>query len=74
MIDTFKIGGDLEVRRLGFGAMRLVGAEVFGEPANPGNSLAVLRRAVELGINFIDTAEAYGPEINERQIAEALAP
>ncbi len=74
MIDTFKIGGDLEVRRLGFGAMRLVGPEVFGEPANPGNSLAVLRRAVELGINFIDTAEAYGPEINERQIAEALAP
>lgn len=71
---TFKIGGDLTVRRLGFGAMRLVGPDVYGEPADPKNSLAVLRRAIELGINFIDTAEAYGPEINERQIAEALAP
>jgi aryl-alcohol dehydrogenase-like predicted oxidoreductase len=72
--DTFRIGGDLEVRRLGFGAMRLVGADVYGEPPNPANSLAVLRRAVELGVNFIDTAEAYGPEINERQVSEALAP
>lgn len=72
--DTFRIGGDLEVRRLGFGAMRLVGPEVYGEPADPTNSLAVLRRTVQLGVNLIDTAEAYGPEINERQIAEALAP
>jgi pyridoxine 4-dehydrogenase len=72
--DTFRIGGDLEVRRLGFGAMRLVGPDVYGEPADPANSLAVLRRAIELGVDFIDTAEAYGPEINERQIAEALAP
>jgi aryl-alcohol dehydrogenase-like predicted oxidoreductase len=70
----FIIGGDLTVRRLGFGAMGLVGPDVYGEPADPANSLAVLRRAMELGINFIDTAEAYGPEINERQIAEALAP
>ncbi|MDP8913955.1 MAG: aldo/keto reductase [Pseudomonadota bacterium] len=72
--DTFRIGGDLEVRRLGFGAMRLVGPDVYGEPADPANSLAVLRRVVELGVDLIDTAEAYGPEINERQIAEALAP
>jgi aryl-alcohol dehydrogenase-like predicted oxidoreductase len=72
--DTFRIGGDLEVRRLGFGAMRLVGADVYGEPTNPANSLAVLRGAVELGIDLIDTAEAYGPEINERQVAEALVP
>jgi aryl-alcohol dehydrogenase-like predicted oxidoreductase len=72
--ETYRIGGDLEVRRLGFGAMRLVGDDVFGEPRDPANSLAVLRRAVELGVNFIDTAEAYGPRINERQIAEALAP
>jgi len=72
--DTFRIGGDLEVRRLGFGAMRLVGPDVYGEPEDPANSLAVLRRAVERGVTFIDTAEAYGPEINERQIAQALAP
>ncbi len=71
---TFPIGGDLVVRRLGFGAMGLVGPDVYGEPADPANALAVLRRAVELGINLIDTAEAYGPEVNERQIAEALAP
>jgi aryl-alcohol dehydrogenase-like predicted oxidoreductase len=73
-VDSFWIGGDLEVSRLGFGAMGLVGPDVYGPPANPANSLAVLRRAVELGIDLIDTAEAYGPEINERQIAEALAP
>ena len=72
--DTFKIAGDLTVRRLGFGAMGLVGPDVYGEPADPANSLAVLRRAVELGVNLINTAEAYGPRINERQIAEALAP
>jgi aryl-alcohol dehydrogenase-like predicted oxidoreductase len=73
-VDSFWIGGDLEVSRLGFGAMGLVGPDVYGAPADPTNSLAVLRRAVELGIDLIDTAEAYGPEINERQIAEALAP
>ncbi|HZH05149.1 MAG TPA: aldo/keto reductase [Lautropia sp.] len=72
--NAFRIGGDLEVGRLGFGAMGLVGPDVYGEPLNPANSLAVLRRAVELGVDLIDTAEAYGPEINERQIAEALAP
>ncbi len=72
--DSFDIRDELTVRRLGFGAMRLVGPEVYGEPADSANSLAVLRRAVALGVNLIDIAEAHGPEINERQIAEALAP
>lgn len=71
---TFMIGGDLEVNRLGFGAMRLVGEGVWGEAKDPENSLKVLRRAVELGVNFIDTADAYGPAVGERQIAEALVP
>lgn len=66
--------GDLTVNRMGFGAMRLTGPGVIGEPADPENSLAVLRRAVELGINFIDTAASYGPEINEHQVAQALHP
>jgi pyridoxine 4-dehydrogenase len=66
--------GDLTVNRLGFGAMRLTGPGVIGEPADPENALAVLRRALELGVNFIDTADSYGPEINEQQIAEALHP
>lgn len=71
---TFKIGGDLEVNRLGFGAMRLVGEGIWGEPKDAENSKKVLRRAVELGANFIDTADAYGPAVGERQIGEALAP
>jgi aryl-alcohol dehydrogenase-like predicted oxidoreductase len=71
---TFKLGGDLEVNRLGFGAMRLVGDGVWGEPRDPENSRKVLRRAVELGVNFIDTADAYGPDVSERLIGEALAP
>jgi pyridoxine 4-dehydrogenase len=66
--------GDLTVNRMGFGAMRLTGPGVIGEPADPESSLAVLRRGVELGVNFIDTAASYGPEINERQIAQALHP
>jgi pyridoxine 4-dehydrogenase len=66
--------GDVTVNRMGFGAMRLTGPGVIGEPADPENALAVLRRAVELGVNFIDTAASYGPEINERQVAEALHP
>lgn len=66
--------GDLTVNRMGFGAMRLTGPGVIGEPADPENAKAVLRRAVELGINFVDTAASYGPEINERQIADALHP
>jgi pyridoxine 4-dehydrogenase len=66
--------GDLTVNRMGFGAMRLTGPGVIGEPADPENAKAVLRRALELGVNFIDTAASYGPEINERQIADALYP
>ena len=74
MADTFLLGGDLEVNRLGFGAMRLCGPRVLGWPRDRENALAVLRRAVELGVNLIDTSNAYGPEINEHQIAEALHP
>src|SRR5450631_3427576 len=71
---TFKIGGDLEVNRLGFGAMRIVGDGVWGEPKDPDNSKRVLKRAVELGVNFIDTSDAYGPAVSEQLIGEALAP
>jgi pyridoxine 4-dehydrogenase len=72
--DTFRIGRDLEVRRLGFGAMRITGPGVIGWPEDRENSLAVLRRAVELGVNLIDTADSYGPEVSELLIAEALHP
>ncbi|MDQ2660217.1 MAG: aldo/keto reductase, partial [Verrucomicrobiota bacterium] len=72
--DTFAIGGDLPVRRLGYGAMRLTGEGIWGWPADRENARKVLRRAVELGVNFIDTADAYGPEVNELLIAEALHP
>ncbi len=71
---TFQLGGDLEVNRLGFGAMRLVGDGVWGEPKDAENAKKVLRRAVELGVNFIDTSDAYGPAVSERLIGEALAP
>ena len=71
---TFKLGGDLEIKRLGFGAMRIVGEGVWGEPKDPGNAKKVLRRAVELGVEFIDTADAYGPDVSERLIGEALFP
>jgi pyridoxine 4-dehydrogenase len=71
---TFAVGGDLPVRRLGFGAMRLTGPGVWGEPADRTEAIAVLRRAIELGINLIDTADSYGPEVAERLIAEALHP
>ena len=71
---TFKLGGDLEVNRLGFGAMRIVGDGVWGEPKDPENAKKVLQRAVELGVNFIDTSDAYGPAVSERLIGEALAP
>lgn len=71
---TFALGGDLVVNRLGFGAMRLTGPGIWGEPKDPEACWNVLRRAVELGINFIDTADAYGPEVSERLIAEALYP
>jgi len=71
---TFKLGGDLEINRLGFGAMRLTGNGIWGEPADREAAKAVLKRAVELGVNFIDTADSYGPAIGEAMIAEALAP
>ncbi len=71
---TFLIGGDLPVHRLGFGAMRITGPGVWGPPEDKPEALAVLRRAVELGVNLIDTAESYGPYVSEELIAEALHP
>src|SRR5437764_12534823 len=71
---TLTIGGDLKVYRLGFGAMRLTGEGIWGPPANKQEAIAVLHRALELGINLIDTADAYGPEVSELLIAEALHP
>jgi pyridoxine 4-dehydrogenase len=73
-VDTFRIGGELEVHRLGYGAMRLCGPGITGWPADRENALRVLRRAVELGVDFVDTSDAYGPEVNELQVAEALYP
>jgi pyridoxine 4-dehydrogenase len=71
---TFSLGGDVTVRRLGFGAMRITGSGIWGEPRDPDEARRVLRRAVELGVNLIDTADSYGPEVSERLIAEALHP
>jgi pyridoxine 4-dehydrogenase len=71
---VFKIGDDLPVNRLGFGAMRLTGEGIWGPPKDKAEALRVLKRAVELGVNLIDTADAYGPEISELLIAEALHP
>jgi pyridoxine 4-dehydrogenase len=71
---TFVIGGDLTVNRLGYGAMRITGDGIWGEPKDIEGSKKVLRRAVELGVNFVDTADSYGPEVSERLIGEALAP
>jgi pyridoxine 4-dehydrogenase len=68
------LGGDLTVHRMGFGAMRLTGKGIWGEPEDPSEARAVLRRAIELGVNFIDTADSYGPEVSERLIAETLYP
>ena len=70
----FKIGGDLRVIRLGFGAMRITGKGIWGEPEDRSEAKGVLRRAVDLGINFIDTADSYGPHVSEQLIAEALYP
>jgi len=72
--DTITIGNTLTVNRMGFGAMRLCGKHVWGWPGDRENALRVLRRAVELGVTFIDTADAYGQHVNEEQIAEALHP
>jgi len=71
---TFVIGGNMSVNRLGYGAMRITGKGIWGEPKDPETAKKVLRRAVELGVNFIDTADSYGPEVSERLIGEALAP
>ncbi len=71
---TFTMGGDLPVVRLGYGAMRLTGEGIWGEPKDKEEAKKVLRRAVELGVNFIDTADSYGPDVSERLIGEALAP
>lgn len=74
MKSSFVIGGDLSINRLGYGAMRLTGEGIWGWPADRENAKKVLRRAIELGVNFIDTADAYGPDVNELLIAEALHP
>src|SRR5580765_1493154 len=71
---TFNLGGDFTVNRLGFGAMRVTGEGIWGWPTDRQNALKVLRRAVELGVNLIDTADAYGPDTSELLIAEALYP
>jgi pyridoxine 4-dehydrogenase len=71
---TISLGGELAVNRLGFGAMRITGDGIWGPPKNRAGAIAVLRRAVELGVNFIDTADSYGPNVSEELIAEALSP
>jgi pyridoxine 4-dehydrogenase len=71
---TLTIGGDLDVNRVGYGAMRLTGKGIWGEPADPAEAKRVLKRAVELGVNFIDTADSYGPVVSERLIGETLSP
>ncbi|MBY9081782.1 aldo/keto reductase [Paenibacillus sp. HN-1] len=71
---TFTIGGDLKVNRLGYGAMQLTGPGIWGEPRDPEEAVRVLRRAVELGVNFIDTADSYGPFIADKYIRQALHP
>jgi aryl-alcohol dehydrogenase-like predicted oxidoreductase len=71
---TITLGPELTVHRMGFGAMRLTGPGIWGPPSNPREAVRVLRRAVELGVDFIDTADSYGPQVSERLIAEALHP
>jgi aryl-alcohol dehydrogenase-like predicted oxidoreductase len=71
---TFRLGGDLEIHRLGFGAMRITGKGIWGEPRDREEAKRVLRRAVELGVDFIDTADSYGPDVSEELIGETLAP
>jgi aryl-alcohol dehydrogenase-like predicted oxidoreductase len=73
-MDTFTIGGDLEVHRLGFGAMRITGDGIWGPPDDPEEARRLLRRVVERGVDLIDTADSYGPEVSENLIAEALHP
>src|SRR5262245_65531948 len=71
---TIDLGGDLTVNRLGFGAMRVTGSGIWGPPASRDDAKAVLRRLLDLGVNFIDTADSYGPAVSEELIAEALHP
>jgi aryl-alcohol dehydrogenase-like predicted oxidoreductase len=71
---TFNLGGDLTVNRIGFGAMRITGKGIWGPPENKSEAIKVLKRSMELGVNFIDTADSYGPNISEELIAEALYP
>src|SRR3984893_12513580 len=71
---TFKIGGDIQINRLGFGAMRITGRGIWGEPADKAEALRTLRRLPDIGVNFIDTADSYGPDVSEPLIREALAP
>ena len=73
-VETLTIGGDLEVNRLGFGAMQITGPGIWGEPNDKAACIATLHRCLELGVNFIDTADSYGPEVSENLIAEALYP
>src|ERR1700739_4742420 len=72
--ETFTIGGDLTVNRMGYGAMRITGTGIWGPPADKEGALATLRKAVDLGVNLIDTADSYGPNVSEELIAEALYP
>ena len=71
---TFKIGGEIAVNRLGYGAMRITGSGIWGDPDDPAECIRTLKRLPELGVTFVDTADSYGPEISERLIGEALAP
>lgn len=71
---TFRLGGDLEINRLGYGTMQLTGTGVWGEPKDRGEAIRVIKRAVELGVNFFDTADAYGPEVTDNLLREALHP
>ena len=70
----WNIGGELKINRFGYGAMRLTGEGIIGEPDDKGEAIRVLKKAVDLGVNFIDTADSYGPNISEKLIAEALYP
>jgi aryl-alcohol dehydrogenase-like predicted oxidoreductase len=72
--DTFTLGGELEVHRLGFGAMRITGEGIWGEPGDPAGARELLRQVVQAGVDLIDTADSYGPEVSENLIAEALSP
>ena len=71
---TWTIGNDLEINRYGYGAMRITGKGVWGEPANEDEAIKVLKKAVDMGVNFIDTADSYGPYVSEKLIAKALHP